>query len=243
MKELLTIAEFAELVGVSKQALYKQAKSENSKLAPFIETQGKMLFIKASALKEVYGVECDVSTIQPTIQPKDESIKPISTPIQPQEVEEVEKVKPDNQPHSTPIQPILEQVIAALQGQLEEKDRQISRLQEQAAEQAAEMREKDKIIQDQLTQMNELLRNSQMLQAQANKYLLASTEPQDAAGEPQEVEVIETQAAEQAAAEGQIEPIETQQEPVEEIEPPEAEVKQEKKHGRLYNFFFGDWGV
>lgn len=235
-EKLLSIAEFAELVGVSKQAIYKQAKSENSKLAPFIETQGKMLFIKASALKEVYGVECDVSTIQPAIQPKDESIKPISTPIQPQEVE---KVKPDNQPNSTQIQPLLEQVIAALQGQLEEKDRQISRLQEQAAEQAAEMREKDKIIQDQLTQMNELLRNSQMLQAQANKYLLASTEPpQDAAGEPQEVEVIETQDEEQTAAEGQLEP---QEEPVEEIEPPEVEVKQEKKHGRLYNFFFGDW--
>lgn len=236
MKELLTIAEFAELVGVSKQALYKQAKSENSKLAPFIETQGKMLFIKASALKEVYGVECDVSTIQPAIQPKDESIKPISTPIQPQEVE---KVKPDNQPNSTPIQPILEQVIATLQGQLEEKDRQISRLQEQAAEQAAEMREKDKIIQDQLTQMNELLRNSQMLQAQANRYLLAGTEtPQDAAGEPQEVEVIETQGEEQTAAEGQLEP---QEEPAEEIEPTEAEVEQEKKHGWLYNLFFGEY--
>ena len=235
-EKLLSIAEFADLVRVSKQALYKQAKSENSKLAPFIVSQGKMLFIKASALKEVYGVECDVSTIQPDIQPKDESIKPISTPIQPQEVE---KDKPDIKPNSTPIQPILEQVIATLQGQLEEKDRQISRLQEQAAEQAAEMREKDKIIQDQLTQMNELLRNSQMLQAQANKYLLASTEPQDAAGEPQEVEVIETQDEEQTAAEGQIEPIEPQEEPVEEIKPPEEEVEQEKKHGWLYNLFFG----
>ena len=235
-EKLLSIAEFAELVGVSKQAIYKQAKSENSKLAPFIVSQGKMLFIKSAAVKEVYGVECDNSTIQPAIQPKDESIKPISTPIQPAEVE---KVKPDNQPNSTPIQPLLEQVIAALQGQLEEKDRQISRLQEQAAEQAAEMREKDKIIQDQLTQMNELLRNSQMLQAQANRYLLASTEPQDAAGEPQEVEVIETQGEEQAAAEGKIEP---QEEPVEEIEPPKAEIQAEpeKKRSWLYNLFFGE---
>ena len=237
-EELLSIAEFAELVGVSKQAIYKQAKSENSKLSPYIVSQGKMLFIKASALKEVYGVECDVSTIQPAIQLKSEDIKPNSTPIQPTEVEKVEK---DFNPNSTPIQPLLEQVIATLQGQLEEKDRQISRLQEQTAQQAEEMREKDKIIQDQLTQMNELLRNSQMIQAQANKYLLASTEPpQDAAGEPHEVEVIETQAEEPAAAEGQTEP---QEEPViEEIEPPivETQTEPEKKHGWLYNFFFGE---
>ena len=56
-RELYTIPEFAEAAGKKKQGIYQQVKNENSKIFPFVVFKGKTPYIKAEALKEVYGVE------------------------------------------------------------------------------------------------------------------------------------------------------------------------------------------
>ena len=59
----LTISEFASLAGVSKQAVYKQASNKNSQLSPFVCQQGKRTLIKAEALKALYEVDLENSTL------------------------------------------------------------------------------------------------------------------------------------------------------------------------------------
>lgn len=74
-----------------------------------------------------------------------------------------------------PIQPAeseFQTVIRLLQSQLEEKDRQIARLQEQYAIQADECRVKDQTI-------KEALEKAQTLQAQVNLLLLESKKPDE----------------------------------------------------------------
>ena len=155
MSDKLTIAQFAEVVGVSKQAIYKQVKNENSKLYPFIIFDGKTPLIKAEAVEALYHT------------------------IQPNSTQEVEKVEKENQPIQPNSTPDFNQILATLTAQLAEKDKQIAKLQEQNAQQAEENRNKDKIIQEQLAKMNELLRNAQQLQAQSN-ILLLENKPEEA---------------------------------------------------------------
>ena len=57
MKDLLTIPEFAEAAGKKKQGIYTQIRNENSKLFPYVVTQGSKVLIRREALKDVYGIE------------------------------------------------------------------------------------------------------------------------------------------------------------------------------------------
>ena len=79
--EYLSIAEFAEKAGVSKQAIYKQVGNENSQIAPYLLRDGKRTLIKVSALRELYKVDTENLTFttptedagQPEATPKGES--------------------------------------------------------------------------------------------------------------------------------------------------------------------------
>ena len=53
-KELLTVQEFAEIVGIKKQGIYQQIRNANSKLFPYVVFEGKRAYIKKTALEEVY---------------------------------------------------------------------------------------------------------------------------------------------------------------------------------------------
>lgn len=174
MEEVLSIAQFAEAVGVSKQAIYKQVKNENSKLYPFIIFDGKTPLIKVEAVEALYHtnqpnstqeVEKETEENQPNQPNSTQDFNPNST----QEVEKVENENQPNQPNSTQD---FNQILAILMAQLAEKDKQIAKLQEQNARQAEENSKKDEVIQEQLIKMNELLRNAQQLQAQSNVLLL-----------------------------------------------------------------------
>lgn len=55
MKELLTVAEYAELANVSKQAVYKAIKHPNSELQPYIVADENQIFIKSIALEKLGG--------------------------------------------------------------------------------------------------------------------------------------------------------------------------------------------
>lgn len=99
--ELLTIAEFAELAGVSRQSIYKQMSTRLSKYCKLVDNK-KM--IEYRALAEVFGIPVE----QPCQTENDNSVN-------------------HNVNQSEPF----EEIIEMLRNELEVKNRQITTLQEQ----------------------------------------------------------------------------------------------------------------
>lgn len=99
--ELLTIAEFAELAGVSRQSIYKQMSTRLSKYCKLVDNK-KM--IEYRALAEVFGI-------------------PVEQPCQPENDNSVNH-------NVNPSEPF-EEIIEMLRNELEVKNRQITTLQEQ----------------------------------------------------------------------------------------------------------------
>ena len=124
----LSISEFARLAMVSKQAIYKQISNEHSQLAPFVCQQGKRTLIKAEALKALYKVDLENSTLSTqnsTLSTKDSTFSTC------------EGLK---------IQPDTEDYIAFLKAE-------IADLKEQENRHAEALAEKDRIIQEQAKQL------------------------------------------------------------------------------------------
>lgn len=71
-EELLTIQEFAELAGVSRQTVYKQL---NNRLNQYCQLVDKRKMLKSSALYDVYGVQID-TICQPEV---DKFVNQVST--------------------------------------------------------------------------------------------------------------------------------------------------------------------
>ena len=149
----LSISDFASLAGVSKQAVYKQASNKNSQLSPFVCQQGKRTLIKAEALKALYEVDLENSTLSTQnsttsdADPLDQNDvglnnQPASTP----EIQPIQPIQPQNQPGSGDYIAFLKAEIADL------KDRQ----QEQENRHAEALAEKDRIIQEQAKQLADL---------------------------------------------------------------------------------------
>ncbi len=204
MERKFTVKDYAELTHTSVQAVYKKVN------------RGTLATVKERINgKETLFILLDNETLHRDFNPE-------TTPNQPPEVELNPDTSEELNPKSTPKAGGADEgIIAFLQEQLKEKDKQIAKLQEQAAQQAEENRKKDVVIQEQLTKMNELLRNAQQLQAQANVLLLGQGKQQEEQEQEQQGEappIVETepQAAEQQA-----------QEP-------------KQKRSWLYRFFFGE---
>lgn len=100
--ELLSIPEFAEAAGVSKQAVYKGL---NNRLKPFVQLVDGKKMLSNKALSEVYGVEVE--------QKVNHALNNQSQP---------------NQPLDAVIL-MLQKELEAKNAQLEAKDRQIEELQ------------------------------------------------------------------------------------------------------------------
>lgn len=100
-KEYLTIAEYAEIKGISKQAVYKQL---NNKLKDYIEIVENKKCLKISVLEE---------SIQPHSTKVEQPIQPVST--------EVEQ----------PIQPVWEAQLKEKDKTIDSLLRQIEALQKQ----------------------------------------------------------------------------------------------------------------
>lgn len=128
----LSISEFARLAMVSKQAIYKQISNEHSQLAPFVCQQGKRTLIKAEALKALYKVDLENSTLSTC-----EGLK-----IQPDSTDKIQSCQPK-------IQPDTEDYIAFLKAE-------IADLKEQENRHAEALAEKDRIIQEQAKQLADL---------------------------------------------------------------------------------------
>lgn len=117
---------------VSKQAIYKQISNEHSQLAPFVCQQGKRTLIKAEALKALYKVDLENSTLSTC-----EGLK-----IQPDSTDKIQSCQPK-------IQPDTEDYIAFLKAE-------IADLKEQENRHAEALAEKDRIIQEQAKQLADL---------------------------------------------------------------------------------------
>ena len=145
-KEYLTIAEYAEIKGISKQAVYKQL---NNKLKDYVEIVENKKRLKISVLEE---------NIQPHSTKVEQPIQPISTkveqPIQPISTEVEQPIQPISTEVEQPIQPFLE-------AQIKEKDKTIDSLLRQI-----------EALQEQNTRLTELLHNSQVLLAVEKQALI-----------------------------------------------------------------------
>ena len=95
-KKYISVAEYAEMFGISTQAVYKRMKTH---LQPFVVVIAKKKYIDISALE----LEPQPATEQPCNQPN----------------------QPTNQPRNQPLQPILEQELAEKNKQIESLLRQI----------------------------------------------------------------------------------------------------------------------
>lgn len=142
----LSISEFARLAMVSKQAIYKQISNEHSQLAPFVCQQGKRTLIKAEALKSLYKVDLENSTLSTqnsTLSTKDSTFSTCEgLKIQPDSTDKI-------QPYQPKIQPDTEDYIAFLKAE-------IADLKEQENRHAEALAEKDRIIQEQAKQLADL---------------------------------------------------------------------------------------
>ena len=142
----LSISEFARLAMVSKQAIYKQISNEHSQLAPFVCQQGKRTLIKAEALKALYKVDLENSTLSTqnsTLSTKGSTFSTCEgLKIQPDSTDKI-------QPSQPKIQPDTEDYIAFLKAE-------IADLKEQENRHAEALAEKDRIIQEQAKQLADL---------------------------------------------------------------------------------------
>lgn len=131
---------------VSKQAIYKQIRNEHSQLAPFVCQQGKRTLIKAEALKALYKVDLENSTLSTrnsTISTKDSTFSTCEwLKIQPDSTDKIQPCQPK-------IQPDTEDYIAFLKAE-------IADLKEQENRHAEALAEKDRIIQEQAKQLADL---------------------------------------------------------------------------------------
>lgn len=180
----ISITDFAEKAGVSKQAIYKQVNNENSQLAPFVRKEGKRTLISIEALRELYRV--DISNLTFTTQPEGERVEnqPAEVERQPIEVETenaqtTSQPTPDNpkinqtNPISTPdFQPISADYIAFLKAEIAELKEDKAQMEERLN---ATIQEKDSIIKDQSAQLAELARQVAQI---ADRALIATSQQQ-----------------------------------------------------------------
>lgn len=199
--EYLSIAEFAERAGVSKQAIYKQIGNENSQIAPYILREGKRTLIKVSALRELYKVDIEETTFT---TPTEGIEQPKSTQTEVVEVETpTPKTNPD-QPQKQPLQPeptqesqpISTDYIEFLKAQLAEVKADRANTEQRLM---ATIQEKDAIIKEQSAQLAQLAKQVAQI---ADKALIATSQQQYlTAMEKTEKQVEPIQAEEQPPAE------------------------------------------
>lgn len=184
----VSIGEFADIVKVSRQAIYKQANNPKSQLAPYIHREGKKTLIEVGAISALYKVDYLESTlstlqdvkVQPLTQENNDN-QPDSAPFNPDndnpqtthETQTQPKSTPENQPLSTDYIEFLKGEIAELKA---EKTAVESRLN-------ATIQEKDAVIQGQAEQIAELankvaeIAKGAILTTSQQQYLSAVNQP------------------------------------------------------------------
>ena len=178
MNELLSITEFAEIVNIKPQGVYKQATNKNSRLFPYVVQQKGKRYIKKQALKDIYQIE------QP--EKSNDETKPTNQINQPTQTNQPEKSNDETDQPRRPAPNPYEEVITILRQELEEKRQ--------------EVKEKDRIIEEMRVSAEKerehlriLLDQEQHLHAQTKLRLKEyEEEPQQDIKEEQPKEEIDT---------------------------------------------------
>lgn len=103
-ERLYTIKELSEIVGISKQAIYKALNQKDNQLNKYLKIIDNQKMIRESALYEVYGIKEE--------QPND---KPVE--------------QPETNKFNDKLLELLQSQIELYKTQLEQKDKQIEQLQ------------------------------------------------------------------------------------------------------------------
>lgn len=156
-EEYISIKEFAELAGISVQAVYKRL---NNQLNPYVKLVENRKMLKKSALYEIYGVEVE--------QP----IKPIhstNSTTDSTQVESMETVK------------LLQETIKLLENELKIKNQQIETLLKENSELSRQLLELSGKVGDSLqgivqTQLAEKMIEGKKALAQSDQENLDQTE-------------------------------------------------------------------
>ena len=133
---------------ISNQAIYKQISNEHSQLAPFVCQQGKRTLIKAEALKSLYKVDLENSTLSTC---------------------EGLKIQPDS---TDKIQPDTEDYIAFLKAEIADLKEQENRHAEALAEKDRIIQEQAKQLADLCQQVADIAQKALTTTAQ-QQYLMA----------------------------------------------------------------------
>ncbi len=141
---LLTVQQFAALVGKSPQSIYKRLnKVDNpvvNPIQPYVVVVDGQKMLKIQALSELYGVEVE-QPIQPGWQPEYEKL---STPFNPVE-----------QPIQPPTDEKTSDEVAFLREQIRRQDTMIESLNKELEKEREHNREKDRQLLDTLAKLAE----------------------------------------------------------------------------------------
>lgn len=175
--EYLSIAEFAAIARVSKQAIYKQVKNKNSQLSSYLLRDGKKTLIKINALSELYGVETEklnLSTqnreIKTTFSTNEEGTEVENTTLKAENT--TQENQPLNQVSTQENQPLSTDYIEFLKAQIAELKTEKAEIEQRLT---ATIQEKDHIIQEQSAQLSDL---AQKVAQIADKALIATSQQQ-----------------------------------------------------------------
>ena len=145
---LLTVQQFAALVGKSPQSIYKRLnKVDNpvdnqvvNPIQPYVAVVDGQKMLKIQALSELYGIEVE-QPIQPGCQPYNEKL---STPFNPVE-----------QPIQPPADEKSSDEVAFLREQVRRQDTMIESLNKELEKEREHNREKDRQLLDTLSKLAE----------------------------------------------------------------------------------------
>lgn len=145
---LLTVQQFAALIGKSPQSIYKRLnKVDNpvdnqvvNPLQPYVVVVEGQKMLKIQAISELYGIEVE-QPIQPGCQPESEKL---STPFNPVE-----------QPIQPPVDEKSSDEVAFLREQIRRQDTMIESLNKELEKEREHNREKDRQLLDTLTKLAE----------------------------------------------------------------------------------------
>jgi hypothetical protein len=177
-KRYLTVAEYCEYIGITKQAVYSKL---DKTLKPYvIEIDGKK-YIDSVIFIEYHHYEADptekVKSSQdnstPTVNESQDNSKQFNPNSQGFSTQEVKSSQDNSTPTVNESQGQSSSFLAFLQQQIAEKDKQIALLQQQNADLQQSNKEKDTHIIEQSNKITMLLEQSQELQRNS-QFLLAT---------------------------------------------------------------------
>lgn len=152
-----SVAEFAKLAGISKQAVYKQISNLNSQIQPYLDRSGRTVEIYEIALTEIYNLKINHDI------PRVNEVKP---EIKPEEIHIDNPEQPENSTLNNQNSQVEVDYIQFLKEQVAQKDKIIEELQQS-------IREKDSQIKDLTFKLADLAQQAQQIAGQA-QYLQAN---------------------------------------------------------------------